>query len=248
MSQSLENRVAVITGGCGQIGSSVARRLADMGIQIVIITHRNQKKAQTLIDSLPGKNHFCMIASVTDTPALKQVVAHVRERTGKCNILINAAGVLTPILPAKLHDLTDELFDQMIVTNLRGTYAVIREFSDLMKVSGDALIINISSQSGQRASNSCVAYAASKAGIDIMTRTLAKALAPDIRVVGIAPGYLENATSGVIRLESNDVLAKSTPLGRLVSPDDVSDIIESLCTRMRFITGTTLLVDGGRLL
>jgi 3-oxoacyl-[acyl-carrier protein] reductase len=244
----MENRVAVITGGCGQVGSSVAKRLASLGMTVIIITHRDEKRAQNLINSLPGQGHFYQMASVIDTLALKHSARQIQDRVGRCDVLINAAGILTPISPAKLHDLTDELFDEMIITNLRGTYAVIREFSDMMKASGDGLIVNVSSQSGQRASNSCVAYAASKAGMDLMTRTLAKSMAPIVRVVGIAPGYLENATSGVTRLESNEALAKGSPMGRLVSPEDISDVVESLCTKMKFVTGSTILLDGGRLL
>jgi NAD(P)-dependent dehydrogenase (short-subunit alcohol dehydrogenase family) len=244
----MENRVAVITGGCGQVGSSVAKRLASLGMTVIIITHRDEKRAQNLINSLYGQGHFYLMASVIDTLALKHSARQIQDRVGRCDVLVNAAGILTPISPAKLHDLTDELFDEMIITNLRGTYAVIREFSDMMKSSGNGLIVNISSQSGQRASNSCVAYAASKAGMDLMTRTLAKSMAPTVRVVGIAPGYLENATSGVARLESNEALAKGSPMGRLASPEDISDVVESLCTKMKFVTGNTILLDGGRLL
>jgi 3-oxoacyl-[acyl-carrier protein] reductase len=147
-----------------------------------------------------------------------------------------------------LHALTDELFDEMIITNLRGVYATIREFSDLLKSSGDGLIINVSSQSAQRASNSCVAYSASKAGLDLMTRTLAKSLAPAVRVLGISPGYLENATSGVTRLQDNDVLAAQSPLQRLGTADDIASTIEACATTIRFATGTVFLIDGGRLL
>lgn len=247
---TLSGRVAVIVGGNGQVGRAVALRLSMLNAQCVIITHRNIERAEQFVKTLAHQelNHFAILASVTDTASLKSAVAEIQQQAGRCDILVNTAGTLTPIPPIDLYSLTDSLFNEMLNTNLTGVYATIREFADLMQQSGEALIINISSQSAQRASNSCVAYAASKAGLDLMTRTLAKALAPNIRIIGIAPGYLENATSGVVRLESNESLAKSSPLGRLTTAEDVANAVEAFATHIRFATGITLLLDGGRLL
>jgi 3-oxoacyl-[acyl-carrier protein] reductase len=247
---NLIGQVAVIVGGCGQIGSVAACRLAEQGARIVIITHRNADRAQQQIDQLPNPDlkHFYIMASVTDSVSLQLAAETVKQQAGRCDILINTAGTLVPVPPTDLHGLTDELFDNMVTTNLRGVYATIREFSDLLIASGDGLIINVSSQSAQRASNSCVAYAASKAGLDLMTRTLAKSLAPQVRVLGISPGYLEHATSGVERVQNNQDLALGSPLGRLVTANDIANAIEACATTLRFATGTTFLIDGGRLL
>lgn len=247
---NLRGRVAVVVGGSGQVGSATAQRLAEQGAQIALIVHRNVERADKIISTLPNPelNHFVVVASVTDTLSLRAATETVKTCAGRCDILVNTAGVLTPVPPDNLHALTDELFDEMIVTNLRGVYATIREFSDLLKLSGDGLIVNVSSQSGQRASNSCVAYAASKAGVDLMTKTLAKSLAPGIRVVGVAPGYLENATSGVSRIINNDVLAAEAPLQTLATGDDIARTIVAFATSITHATGVTLLVDGGRLL
>jgi short-subunit dehydrogenase len=247
---NLQGKVATIVGGCGQIGSATARRLAQQGARVVAIVHRDLPRAERMIKNLPNPelDHFAVMASVTDTASLKLAANTIKNRAGRCDILVNTAGTLTPIDPKDLHALTDDTFDQMIITNLRGVYATIREFSDLLRNSGDGLIINVSSQSAQRASNSCVAYAASKAGVDLMTRTLAKSLAPTIRVLGISPGYLENATSGVTRLQDNDILAAQSPLQRLGTADDIANTIEVCATTIRFATGTVFLIDGGRLL
>jgi 3-oxoacyl-[acyl-carrier protein] reductase len=247
---NLSGKVAVIVGGAGQIGKATATRLAELQATVVIITHRDTKQLEDFVKSLPCQDldHIVIRASVTDSASLKDAASKVQQKFGRCDILVNSAGILTPIPPSNLHLLNDELFDNMLTTNLRGVYATIREFSDLMKSNGDALIINISSQSGQRASNSCVAYASGKAGMDLMTRTLAKSLAPTIRVIGIAPGYLENATSGVTRIESNAKLAAGIPLGRVASGNDIANAIEAFATHIRFATGITLVVDGGQLL
>jgi len=247
---SLCGRVAVIAGGAGQIGLATAQRLAACGAKIVLLVHRNLDSASQLANQLPNEElkHFALLASITDTDLLRAAVNTVKLQAGRCDILINAAGTLTPVPPTDLHGLTDELFDQMMVTNLRGVYATIREFSELLIESGDGLIINVSSQSAQRASNSCVAYSASKAGVDLMTRTLAKSLAPKVRVLGISPGYLENATSGVVRVQDNALLAAESPLQRLGAADDIASAIEACATTIRFATGTVFLIDGGRLL
>ena len=249
-SKKLTGKVVVIAGGCGQIGLATAKRFAEQGCRVISLVRRDIEFANIMMADLPNPEleHFAILASVTDTTTLKLAVEEVRRCAGRCDILVNAAGTLDPIPPSNLAALTDEIFDKIVATNLRGVYATIREFAELLQSSGNGLIVNVSSQSGQRASNSCVAYAASKAGLDLMTKTLAKSLAPAIRVVGVAPGYLENATSGVIRIISNNVLAAEAPLQTLATGDDIAKTIEAFATMITHATGTTLLVDGGRLL
>jgi 3-oxoacyl-[acyl-carrier protein] reductase len=248
--KTLNNKVAVIAGGCGQIGLATAKRFAEQGCCVVALVRRDIAQANTVMSTLPNAElgHFAVLASITNTEALQSAVNEVKRRVGRCDILVNAAGTLDPIPPNNLSALTDDIFDKIVNTNLRGVYATIREFADLLKASNNGLIVNVSSQSGQRASNSCVAYAASKAGLDLMTKTLAKSLAPAIRVVGVAPGYLENATSGVSRIISNDVLAAESPLQTLATGDDIARTIVAFATSITHATGVTLLVDGGRLL
>lgn len=247
---SLEGQVVVIAGGCGQIGYATAKRFAVLGVRVIALVHRNLDRAEKMMAELPNPelNHFAILASITDTHALKGAVKKIKDQAGRCDMLVNAAGTLDPIPPSNIDALTDDIFDHTVTVNLRGVYATIREFADLLKSSPHGLIVNVSSQSGQRASNSCVAYAASKAGLDLMTKTLAKSLAPTVRVVGVAPGYLENATSGVTRIISNNDLAASAPLNTLATGDDIARAIEAFATIITHATGTTLLVDGGRLL
>lgn len=244
--ENLYGKTIVITGATGQIGYATALRLANAGARIIGLVYRNLAHAQELFSKLPNQQlkHQIIEASIIDSASLKNAVIQI----DKCDILVNAAGTLNPIPPSNLDELTDDIFDEMVTVNLRGVYSTIREFVPLLRASGDGLIINISSQSGQRASNSCVAYAASKAGLDLMTRTLGLSLAPDIRVIGIAPGYLETATSKVTRLQTNDVLANSSPLKRIGTGDDVAAAILAYATMIKYATGVTILLDGGRLL
>jgi 3-oxoacyl-[acyl-carrier protein] reductase len=247
--QNLEGKVAVITGVGGQVGYSTALRLSNIGCQIVGISRNNIEKLKEKFQSLPNKelNHYVIEADITNTASIKSAVNQVRDQSKKVDLLINSAGISSNIRPDNIESLTDELFDKIIITNLRGTYAVIREFYPLIIGTGDGLIINISSTSGQKASNSNVAYAASKSGIDIMTKTLSKVFAPQVRIVSVVPGYMDKATSGIKKDPAiNEKLAEMCPLKRIGYGDDIASTVEALCTHIRFATGSIFVVDGGR--
>lgn len=247
--ENLTNKVAVVTGGYGQVGRATAIRLSKLGATVIIIARRNISDVEQFLKTLSAsesQNHRAYLASITDTESIKRVVDDIKKREGRCDILINAAGIASAIPPTDFKSLTDELFDNIVINNLRGTFAVIREFYDLLEVSGDGLIVNISSVSGARGSRSNPAYAASKAGVDLITKTLAKTFAPKIRVVAVSPGYLENPTSGSYKRPGTNIeIAKITPLSRVGDAEDVVNVIESLCVNMRFVTGQIIAVDGG---
>lgn len=246
--QSLENKTVVITGGVGQVGLATSTLLASHGARIIAIVRKNIDRANQLVSQLPNShlNHLVVQASVTDTNSLKEAVIKIKETTNKVDILINAAGHTRNIFPENVTALTDEIFDEIVSTNLKGTFVVIREFIDLLKVSEDAVVVNLSSTAGMRASKSNLAYGASKAGIDLITKTLGKNLAPTIRVVGIAPGYLEAPTSGAVKAPGvNERLSEQSPLKRVGQGQDIANAIKSVIMDARFITGQTILVDGG---
>ena len=245
MNQSLKNKTAVITGAGGQIGFSTAQRLSAQGARIIGIVRRDSELVQTRFDSLPNPQlqHLVYQASITDTQSLKSVAAKIE----RCDILVNAAGINDKVQPKDFELMSDEKFDEIITTNIRGTFAVIREFTPLLKKQ-ESLVINLSSQSSQRGSTSNLAYGASKAAIDLMTRSLARVLAPTVRVIAICPGYLESATSGLTRPPGfNDAMSKEIPMGRVATGDDVAALIESLSTTVTYMTGNIILLEGGRL-
>lgn len=245
---TLDNKTVVITGGSGQVGSETAKLLASKGARVILITRKPVTEITELLSQLPNQqlNHLALTASVTDSASIKLAVEQVKATTNKIDILINAAGYTRNVMPENLSALTDEMFDQIVGTNLRGTFIVIREFYELLKASGDAVVVNLSSTAGMRASKSNLAYGASKAGIDLITKTLGKNLAPTIRVVGVAPGYLENPTSGAVKpAGTNERLSEQSPLKRVGSGTDIANAIKSVIMDMRFVTGQTVLVDGG---
>lgn len=250
MINSLENKIVVITGGAGQVGKAAAKRFAELGARVFIIVRRDLEKAKEIVAALSNSHlqHDAILASVTDTTSLKAAVTIITDRAGRCDLLINAAGITKGLSPRDFERYTDEIVDEILITNIRGPFATIREFTPLLKNSGQALVINISSAAGKRASNSNIIYGASKIGLELITSSLSRVLAPNIRVVNVCPGMLENPTSGAYKPEgTNEKMAQEIPLRRVGKAEDVVATIEALATTMTYVTGSTILLDGGKL-
>lgn len=246
---NLEGQVVVITGGAGQVGMATAKRLAHLGARIVLLVRSKYEEAQKKILTLPNQQaqHFVIQASVIDSKSLLSAKDEIEKKAGRCDVLINAAGITKNISPKDLEMLSDEIFDEILICNLRGSFSTIRTFLPLLKKSGNGVVINLSSTASLRGSTSNVAYASAKAGINLLTKTLAKALAPEVRVLAVAPGHLQYPTSGAIKSDkSNENLAATSPLQRVGEADDVASTIEACITHMRFSTGAIIVVDGGR--
>ena len=245
----LDGHVAVITGGKGAIGWATAKRLAALGARIVSIDRSEPEKVQALLDTLPkvaSGPHFALTASITDTAALNAAAESFKHRAGRCDILVNSAGFTKPVAANDLDGLTDELFDEVVQTNLRGVFATIRAFTPLLKANGDGLIVSVSSIAGFTGAGSNLAYAAAKAGVDVLTKALAKALAPHIRVIAVSPGVVDSSFVPGRGADFNDKAAATIPLKRIGHVDDTASAIEACATTMRFSTGSRFVVDGGR--
>ncbi len=245
----LDGRVAVITGGKGAIGMASARRLCALGARIVSVDRSDGAAVQALLDRLPGVAggpHFALTASVTDSAALRAAAQSVLERAGRCDILINSAGYTRSVAAADLDGLDDALFDDIVQTNLRGVFATIRAFAPLLKLGGDGLIVNVSSIAGFTGAGSNLAYVAAKAGVDMLTKSLAKALAPQVRVLAVSPGVVDSAFVPGRGADFNDKAAATIPLKRIGQVEDIASAIEACATTLRFATGSRFVVDGGR--
>lgn len=248
MPNSLDGRVVLITGGSGGIGAAIARLFADAGARIVIThTSRSTVSAAALAESLPGAGHLALPADVADTASLLALRDAMRRTCGEVlHILINAAGFTRPVPHADLDALDDALIDRMFAVNWRGQFAAIRTFAPMLKASGDGLIVSISSIAGQTGTGSSIAYCAAKAGIDVMTKSLGRALAPEVRVMGVAPGVVDTNFVPGRGADFNAKTAAATPLRRVATPADVAEAVLACATSLRFSTGTTVVVDGGR--
>jgi 3-oxoacyl-[acyl-carrier protein] reductase len=241
----LKNKIAVITGGSGQIGYACANLLASEGARIISIVRSNLDTAQSQIKNLPFQelNHLAVYASVKDSLSLKDAVKKLDIE--KVDILINSAGRSHEKI--RYSNITDDIVDDIIDTNLKGTFYTIREFISLIYKSDDPVIINISSASAQKPNRANVIYAASKSAIDNMTQCMAINMAPKVRVVGVAPGYLENSVSGAAERTQidRDTMAKNLPLNRIPYVEEVARVVLGIAADYKFLTGVTIPVDCG---
>ncbi|RVT73907.1 SDR family oxidoreductase [Flavobacterium sufflavum] len=243
-------KTVVITGGSGEIGSAISRKFAKNGYDVIISYNSNSKRATEFIATLPKGNHAAFHAPTTDSKKLKAFSDFVKDNYGKIDVLVNNAGITTPVAHENLDDLTDEWIDKIMQTNFRGSFSMVRAFKELLQKSTEdtALIVNISSIAGIFGIGSNVAYCASKAALDSMTRSLARALAPKIRVVSVSPGFVEGEYTSNIDPSFLKNQKDNTPLGRFALGEDVANAVLSTATMLKFSTGTIITVDGGRLL
>lgn len=244
--QPLAGKVALVTGGGGGIGSAICRRLAGAGAQVIVNYNSNAQKAEAVMAALAGENHLALQASVTDSAALRQMAAQVRERYGKLDLLVNNAGITRPVPHADLDGLEDEWIDRILQTNFRGAFACVRAFKELLMAGDGGTVVNISSVAAVTGIGSNVAYCASKAAMDSMTRSLARALAPKIRVVSVSPGWVWGEYASRMEPAYIQEQINKTPLGRIAQPEDVAEAVLAVATTLAFSTGCIIPVDGGR--
>jgi 3-oxoacyl-[acyl-carrier protein] reductase len=242
----LSGKVAVIAGGVGAIGFASAGRLAKAGACIVLLARGDMVAAQTKAAHLPGHGHRAIFADISNSDSLRLAADHVAATLGRADILVNSAGMTMAVPHHDLDALTDELIDEVFVANWRGPFATIRAFAPLLRASGDGLVVNISSIAGQTGNGSNVAYCGAKAGLEMMAVSLGRALAPQIRVVNVAPGVVDSDFVPGRDAAWNEKQAATTPLKRIGQADDVAAAVEACATTLLFSTGTTIMVDGGR--
>src|SRR5258705_6345013 len=246
---SLKDKVVLIVGGAGGIGAATARQFAEGGARVVI-THRAGRdkaaNANALLATFVGRQHAAFAADVAETETLIALREAVAARYGRLDILVNTAGFTKPVPHADLDALDDELIDRMFEVNWRGQFATIRAFAPLLKASGDGLIVSISSIAGSNGIGSSIAYCAAKAGVDVMTKALARVLAPEVRVLAVSPGVVDTHFVPGRGANFNDKVSASTPLRRIAQADDIAAAITACATMLGYSTGHIVQVDGGR--
>lgn len=248
----LNGQVAVVTGGAGGIGEAICRGLAAAGCTVVVGYNSSEGPARALAESLLAVEmpHAALKAPVTDSVALAALAAEVQRRYGRCDILVNCAGTTRFVAHPDLDGLDDTLIDQILATNVRGPFAAVRALKSLLAAPRDdgasGLVVNISSIAAVTAMGSNVMYCASKAAVDNMTKSLARALAPAIRVLSVSPGLAD--TEFVKSMDQNwrHEQASRTPLQRLALPQEVAAAVIAAATHLTFTTGAVIPVDGGR--
>ena len=239
----LEGKIGLVTGAGGGIGRAIVRRFAQAGAQ-VIATDRDRTSLAELAKELPGV--VTLEADVTVLDEVKAMFAEVEKRFGRLDVLVNNAGVGSR---TDFRYLSDEDWAGVLDVNLGGAVRCMREGLDLLKAAGDGAIVNLGSIMEMRHVRQLSAYAASKAAIGAVTRSVAVEYAPfGIRVNSISPGYIETPmTKTVLRNEAmREALLARTPLNRFAQPSDIAEAALFLASaEASCITGQCLVVDAG---
>ena len=243
----LASKVAVVTGASGGIGSATASRLAEAGAHVIVGYNSKLAAAEKVVASLPGSGHRAMRIPMLETPVIREVAATIARDYGRCDVLVNSAGFTRMVPHPDLEALDDDLIDAIFAANVRGPFATIRAFVPLMKQSGDAVIVNISSVAAITGSGSNIAYGGSKAAMDTMALSLARVLGPEIRVMTVSPAAVDTAFVPGRTTAMVERVAATTPLKRVVQPDEVAQAVMAAVTHLTSSTGWVIPVDGGKL-
>lgn len=242
----LEGKVAVVTGAAKRIGRSIALRLAAKGAAIVVNYATSKPEAEELADELTSKGGraIAVQADVTQRADVQKLMRATEREFGRIDILVNNAGVF---FPAKFSDLTEEQWDRIMNVNLKSQYLCAQEAAPMMKKNGGGRIVNLASLGGLLAWPAYTHYCVSKAGVIMLTRCLARALAPEILVNSVAPGTIEFPGDEVRQAEHMKDYIERVPLHRTGRGRDIAQAVAYLATA-DFVTGQTIVVDGGRTL
>lgn len=239
-------RTAFVVGGSGGIGSAICRRLAADGLQVTVGYRSDADAAAKVVASLTGTGHEALRVSVGDPASLHDAVETLEARLGHLDVLVNGAGVTRPVPHDDLEGLDDDLIDEIFRVNWRGPFATIRAARAMLLSAESPVVVNISSIAGTTGQGSNVAYCASKAALDSLTRSLGRALAPQVRVVSVAPGWVLGEYADRMPPEVLDAQQGATPMGRLATADDVAATVSAVVHDLPFTTGAVIPVDGGR--
>ena len=243
----LSGRVALVTGGNGGIGRGIALSLAEAGADVVVAA-RNPQKTAAVVREIEerGRRAVGVSCDVTREDDVAAAVAAARDRLGGLAILVNNAGIAGGGPPAEI---SDEVWDGVVDTNLKGAFRCVRAAYPLLKASGHGKVINIGSEYSLFGSAMVLPYSASKGGVIQLTKSLAVAWAPDnIQVNAIIPGWIKtDMTAGVQRMKPfYDAILQRTPAGRFGDPEECGGPAVFLASSASdFVTGIVLPVDGG---
>ncbi len=252
----LNNTVAIVTGSSSGVGAAVAIKLAQQGVKVVINYASSADAAAAIASQIEafGGTALVVQGDVGIQADCDRLVDNAVEHFGRLDILINNAGTTTFVPHSELDQLTEDIWYKTLKTNLIGAFLMSRAAVEPMKAAGGGAILMTSSVAGASANGSSIAYCASKAGMNSLTRTLAKSLgAHKIRVNAVCPGLIDGdwayETWGGGSDDQWDELKRmfeeQTPLGHVVSPDDVADAMMSLLTGSDYVTGQLLTIDSG---
>jgi NAD(P)-dependent dehydrogenase (short-subunit alcohol dehydrogenase family) len=251
---NVEGKVAIITGGGTGVGRATAIELAGRGCAVAVNYSRSGAEAEAAVAEAKqrGVRAIAVRADVADDAACRTLVDATLRELGRLDVLVQSAGVTVFVPHADLDRVTAEDWQRVLGVNLVGAFQMARAVRAPMEAAGAGVIVNVSSVAGIAGVGSSIPYCASKAGMNNLTITLARALAPKIRVVAVAPGFITGrwlaGGLGAAYEPVKKAMEAKSPLGRVCDPEDVSAAIVSLICGSDLVTGVVVPVDGGMLI
>jgi 3-oxoacyl-[acyl-carrier protein] reductase len=250
----LSGKSAIVTGSAVGVGRATALELAKRGAKVVINYSRSEQQAKETVAEVErlGAKALLVRADVSQDREVRALVERALDAFGSVHVLVNNAATTAFVNFADLEGLTEEQWDRILAVNLKGPFFCSRAVAGPMREAGEGAIVNIASVAGIRAVGSSIAYAASKAGLINLTVALARVLAPEVRVNCVAPGFIDTRWLrqglGPLFEPARKLTVEQTPLGRVSTPEDIAQVVLSLIEGADFVTGQTIVVDGGNVI
>ncbi|GBE58131.1 3-oxoacyl-[acyl-carrier-protein] reductase FabG [bacterium BMS3Abin01] len=242
---SLKGQVALVSGASRGIGRATARALAQAGAAVAVNYRGSRQEAEAVVESLDGgAGAVAVQGDVVDEEQAHTVAERTREALGQITILVNNAGITRDGLVMRM---SVEDFDAVLATSLRGAFLLSREVARGMMKARSGAIVNVSSVIGRRGNAGQANYAAAKAGLIGLTKSLAREMGPrGVRVNAVAPGYVVTDMTSGLPDDAREKILENTPLGRLAEPEEVAGVIAFLASpAAAYITGAVIPIDGG---
>lgn len=242
-----KSKAALVTGGGTGVGRATSLQLAKRGFDVAINYSRSKDDAEQTAQDVRalGQKAVTIQCDVASDEQAVAMIETLRGELGRLDVLVNNAGMTYFVDHTDLDTMSEDKWDRILAVNLKGSFFVSRAAIPLIQESGGGAIVNVASVAGVAGAGSSIAYAASKGGLITMTKSLAKAFAPEIRVNAVCPGVILSRWLG----DHQDMIDKAidiTPLERASTPDDIADVITFLACDAGMMTGQALVVDGGR--
>ena len=247
ISDELNGKVSLVTGGSGDIGGAIAKRLGQSGSTVVITYVGAEEAAEKTVKEIveEGGQASALQLDQREPKDIESTIKKIADDFGRLDILVNNAAWNIGIPFPNLEDLTPEIWDRVLETNLRAPFLLARSSASLLKANGGGHIVNISSAGGISPGSSSIAYSSSKAGLNHLTRCLAVAMSPEVAVNCVAPGLVENTRMANRLPEAvSSGARRQAILGRVGQTDDIAEQVLTFVTSTS-VPGQTMVIDGG---